>query len=87
MIKHITGKTPEAYVYPFGEICDESKSVLWCMGYKIAFGCAEGFNSIYPGRKELCVLNRFNRTPEKNIKDIFKYWLYTIFVLKYKKGW
>ncbi len=72
-LKKLTGNSPKVYVYPFGEISSESKSVLWCMGYKTALGCAEGFNNLYPSPYKIHILKRFNRTPEFNIKNVFNY--------------
>jgi len=71
LLKQITGEAPIAYTYPFGNISDESKTILKCMGYKLALGCAEGINILKQNNDEICVLKRFNRTPKKSIKDFF----------------
>lgn len=66
VITQITGKKPVAYVYPFGNISHESKSILKCCGYKISMGCTEGLNYPDPDEDTLYMLKRFNRTPQKS---------------------
>ena len=67
--KH-TGKKPVAYVYPFGNISEESTAVLKCCGYNMSFGCSEGYNYLDENTRDLFNLKRFNRTPKKSVSSI-----------------
>lgn len=68
LLSKITGTPPQAYTYPFGYVSNESKSLLFCIGYKIAFSCNEKINIISSFKTGLYLLNRFNRTPQKSVK-------------------
>lgn len=70
IINTCTGKKPIAYTYPFGNISIESEAILKCCGYKISFGCSEGFNVLSNETENLYRLKRFNRTPQKSVCEI-----------------
>ncbi|MBO5743251.1 MAG: polysaccharide deacetylase family protein [Clostridia bacterium] len=71
VIEDITGKKTIAYAYPFGSVSKESVSILKCCGYKVSFGCEEGFNYLTTGDKNsLLKLKRFNRTPKRSAEQI-----------------
>ena len=71
VIEDITGKKTIAYAYPFGSVSKESVSILKCCGYKVSFGCEEGFNHLTFGDKNsLLKLRRFNRTPQRSAEQI-----------------
>jgi len=74
VIKEITGKRPLAYVYPFGSISKESKSILKCCGYELSMSCEEGFNYISRDGNDLYFLKRFNRTPKKSAEQILSHY-------------
>lgn len=71
VIEDITGKKTTAYAYPFGSVSKESQAILKCCGYKMSFGCEEGFNTIKIGESEgLYKLKRFNRSPQRRLSQI-----------------
>ena len=71
VIEDITGKKTIAYAYPFGSVSKESISILKCCGYKVSFGCEEGYNYLTFGDKNsLLKLRRFNRTPQRSAEQI-----------------
>lgn len=71
VIEDITGENPICYAYPFGSISRESIAILKCCGYKLSFGCEEGFNYLTPADTDsLLNLKRFNRTPKRKAEQI-----------------
>ena len=71
VIEDITGEKPTSYAYPFGSVSRESVSILKCCGYKVSFGCEEGFNTLTFGNPDcLLKLRRFNRTPKRSAQQI-----------------
>ena len=71
VIEDITGEKPICYAYPFGSVSRESVSILKCCGYKVSFGCEEGFNTLTFGKPDcLLKLRRFNRTPKRSAQQI-----------------
>ena len=55
-----TGYTPRVFVFPFGKISDGAQEVIWEMGFRCVFTCANRSNQITKGEKHL-VLGRFLR--------------------------
>lgn len=70
IIETATGKKTVVYVYPFGQISDESIHILKCCGYRMTLSCAEGFNYITQNPDSLFSLKRYNRTPQKSAAKI-----------------
>lgn len=55
-----TDYTPRVFVFPFGKISDGAQEVVWEMGFRCVFTCANRSNQITKGEKHL-VLGRFLR--------------------------
>lgn len=68
----VTGKRPEAFAYPFGNISKSSREILEDMGFRATFSCREGINYITRDVDCLYRLKRVCRVPEKSSEEFFK---------------
>jgi len=72
LIHEATYSTALAYVYPFGVISDNSRSLLATLGIRISLSCYESTSTITRGNL-LCLytLGRFNRPSGKSTEEFF----------------
>jgi peptidoglycan/xylan/chitin deacetylase (PgdA/CDA1 family) len=70
------GKTPEAFVYPFGATCHESENILKELGFKATFSCEGKINTITSGDPDsLYRLGRIIRPNKIESEKYFKKYL------------
>lgn len=63
--------TPVIFTYPFGSMCESSRSVVESLGFKISLGCAEKVNVLKKDSSLYC-LGRFNRPSGISTQEFMK---------------
>lgn len=59
----LTGKMPQAMVYPFGECSEDTVKICKSLGFKVTLTCEEKVSTLTPYRMEsLYNIGRFNRS-------------------------
>ena len=66
-----TGRTPQAFVYPYGAVSEGSRELLKELGFEAAMDCEEKINVIHSS-EDLFSLHRFLRPPELSSAHFFE---------------
>ncbi|MEG0570898.1 MAG: polysaccharide deacetylase family protein [Oscillospiraceae bacterium] len=62
---------PQAFAYPFGALCKQSKPILTQLGFKIIFTCEEKINIIKPCSECPVPIKRINRASKYSTEAYF----------------
>ncbi|QSX05207.1 polysaccharide deacetylase family protein [Sedimentibacter sp. zth1] len=71
LIEKNVGYRPTTFTYPFGEMSDESETILKDIGFLATLSCAEGVNYITKNKEDLYKLKRCNRPYKINREKFF----------------